>query len=189
MDRDSPNENGFIGFAPLITREFAALSVNRGFFRGQFRTMHIETRRAKDRVKATLLHGGSKIKISIRFMAEWFLLRDRLDDAVSDALRGTDQEKLFLLWPDVPEKLGPLPLTCDLTDVDCESDFEQRITTIYRVMDRQHPDDARLTVLISAELRSQFDSAEWACRQDCASEYNVTLVPVAVASTKGEDGQ
>ncbi len=155
-----------------------------GFFVG--RVMHIHSRRAQDRVKAVLLHGGSKIKVTIRSVAEWRLLRDRLDDAVADALEGSAVARRsdddFTEFCEPP---GPLHLTCDLSAVTCEDEFEQRAETIHRVMSRQHPADVRLTVLVSPELRNRFDSVEWKHREACAAAHHTCLTPVGVAQTKG----
>ncbi len=134
--------------------------------------MFIFTRRAKDRRKATMLHGGSQIKVSIHSDAEWQLLRDRLDDTVADLLSDLDEgDRPFLNeFPTVQ-----LSLTCDLSTVTNEREFEEYTATIYRLMSRQHPSDARLTVIISPELRSRFDSIEWAHREACAAQHRTTF--------------
>ena len=133
-----------------------------------------------------LLHGGSKIKVSIAREAEWHLLRDRLDDAVRDALVPADKEP-SVLRPNVPTV--QLSLTCDLSHVTNEREFEECLTTIHRVMELQHPDDVRLMVLVSSEMRGRFDSVEWTHREACAASHQTTLALMGNAAlpmdTKG----
>jgi|GEM_PF-2792080 len=148
--------------------------------------MLILNRRAKDRIKVSLLHGGSKIKVLIAHEAEWRLLRDRLDDAVFGVLSTPDNAEEFLrpMAPTVQ-----LSLTCDLSHVNNEREFEECLTTIHRLMAKQHPDDTRLLVLVNPKLRNNFDSVEWSHREACAASHQTTLVLVGNASqpieTKG----
>ena len=134
--------------------------------------MMILSRRAKDRVKISLLHGGSKIKISIDREAEWHLLRDRLDDTVAAALSGLDESEMLF------RELAPtvqLSLTCDLSHVTDEREFEECLTAVHRIMHRQHPEDVRLLVLVNSKLRGSFDSVEWSHREACAASHHTTL--------------
>lgn len=148
--------------------------------------MMILNRRVKDRVKVSLLHGGSKIKVSLDHEAEWHLLRDRLDDAVANAL-ASEKEAAELFKRSVPPV--QLSMTCDLSHVTDEREFEECLTTIHRVMYRQHPDDVRLMVLVSPELRGRFDSVEWTHREACAASHQTTLALIGNAAqpmdTKG----
>ena len=100
------------------------------------------------------------------------MLRDRLDDAVQDALAsetGAGPE----FKRDQPTV--QLSLTCDLSHVTNEREFEECLTTIHRLMNRQHPNDVRLMVLVSAELRGRFDRVEWTHRVSCAASHHTTL--------------
>ena len=134
--------------------------------------MMILSRRAKDHVKVSLLHGGSKIKVSIAREAEWRLLRDRLDDTVASALSGIDEAQM-LFREDAPTV--QLRFTCDLSHVTDEREFEECLTTVHRIMQRQHADDVQLLLLVSPKLRSSFDSVEWSHREACAASHNTTL--------------
>lgn len=151
--------------------------------------MLILSRRTKDRVKVSLLHGGSRIKVAIAQESEWRLLRDRLDDAVANVLASLKE-------PD-----GPLPpdeaptiqlnLVCDISHVVEEAEFEECLSTIHRIMDRQHPDDVRLLVLVGNKIRNRFDSVEWSNREACAASHHTTLAlpgfcPLSIRTTEGE---
>ncbi len=150
--------------------------------------MLVLTRSTKDRIKVSLLHGGSKIKVSIAHASEWRLMRDRLDGAVASALSSLDESDK-LLWEDEPPK--PLNFTCDLSSVTDEAEFEECMNAIHRIMHKQHPDDVRLVVLVSSQLRNRFDSVEWSHRQACAASHHTTLAlpglfPLSVRTTDGE---
>lgn len=133
--------------------------------------MLVMTRRTKDRIKVSLLHGGSKIKVAIAREAEWQLLRDRLDGAVAVALAELNEPAL--VWDDFP--LKPLSFTCDLSHVTDESDFEECLNSIHRIMRRQLPGDVCLLVHVSSRLRNRFDSVEWNHRQACAAGHHTML--------------
>lgn len=134
--------------------------------------MMILSRQAKDRVKVSLLHGGSKVKVTIARAAEWHLIRDRLDDTVADALSALDESE-FLFRTQAPTVR--LSFTCDLSHVTEEREFEECLTAVHRIMHRQHRDDVQLTVLVSQQLRSSFDSVEWSQREACAASHQTTL--------------
>jgi len=134
----------------------------------------------------SLLHGGSKIKVSIDHEAEWHLLRDRLDDAVQNALAAENDAATAFKREQPTVQLS---FTGDLSHVTDEREFEECLTTIHRVMYRQHPEDVRLMVLVSPELRGRFDSVEWTHRAACAASHHTTLALMGNAAqpmdTKG----
>ena len=134
--------------------------------------MFIDTERINDRVKISLTHGRSNIRVSIHSSKEWELLRDRLDDTVFEKLN-EDNEYASVMHCQSPSVR--LNLTCDLTAVAGEDEFEESIAVVYRMMERVHPADVDLTVLVSSKMRSQFDSIEWKNRQACAREHRTTL--------------
>lgn len=132
--------------------------------------MLVLTRKTKDRVKVSLLHGGSKIKVAIAREAEWQLLRDRLDGAVALALSALDDSGLSR-----DETIKPLSFTCDLSHVTEEAEFEECLNSIHRIMHRQLAGDVCLLVQVSTLLRNRFDSVEWSLRQACAAGHSTTL--------------
>lgn len=138
-------------------------------------TMMILSRQAKDRVKVSLLHGGTKVKVTIARAAEWHLIRDRLDDTVADALSALDESEFIYRTQPPTVRLS---FTCDLSDVTDEREFEEYLTAVHRIMHRQHRDDVQLTVLVNQKLRSSFDSVEWSQREACAAGHQTTLAVV-----------
>lgn len=133
--------------------------------------MLVLTRKTKDRVKVSLLHGGSKIKVAIAREAEWQLLRDRLDGAVAAALSELKESGLF----HDDSSMKPLSFTCDLSHVTEEGEFEECLNSIHRIMHRQLAGDVCLLVQVSTLLRNRFDSVEWSHRQACAAGHSTTL--------------
>ncbi len=133
--------------------------------------MLVLTRKTKDRVKVSLLHGGSKIKVAIARDAEWQLLRDRLDGAVAAAMSVLDDSSLF----HDDSSIKPLSFTCDLSHVTEEAEFEECLNSIHRIMHRQLAGDVCLLVQVSLQLRNRFDSVEWSHRQACAAGHSTTL--------------
>ena len=151
--------------------------------------MLVLTRRTKDRAKVSLLHGGSKIKCTITHAAEWQILRDRLDDAVANVLASL-KEPDGPFQREEPPKIQ-LNLVCDISHVIDEAEFEECLSTIHRIMDRQHPDDVRLLVLVGNKIRARFDSVEWSNREACAASHHTTLAlpgfsPLSIRTTDGE---
>ncbi len=151
--------------------------------------MLVLTRRTKDRVKVSLLHGGSKIKCTITHEPDWRVLRDRLDDAVASGLASLKEAEGPFQREEAPTI--QLNLVCDISHVIDEAEFEECLSTIHRIMDRQYPDDVRLLVLVGNKIRSRYDSVEWSNREACAATHYTTLAlpgvsPLSIRTTEGE---
>jgi hypothetical protein len=168
--RDGQTNLEFSAFRAVVYPPLTPLQSRRRVF-SLGAAMLVLTRKTKDRIKVSLLHGGSKIKVAIAREAEWQLLRDRLDGAVAVALSALDDSGMS--GGDI--SLKPLSFTCDLSHIADETEFEECLNSIHRIMHRQLPGDVCLLVHVSSWLRNRFDSVEWSHRMSCAAGHQTTL--------------